>query len=272
MKFFNFLFAFLLVAALTSCDTTKKVSSTTPSTSATTNSARVDTRQAPTKPTRTKPVKPKMDTDVEVVEVEKPSMEKPSMQKPSTTVKPTKTDVKIPSKNNADDISKTKADVKKPGTPTIGKVPGAITWEAANERYSAEGTFKNWRMTDVKMIGDDLTTLTAKLEIDLTSIWEKSPKLTDHLKADDYFGVAKYQLATIEVTKVAKGAGSYNADMLLKMRGKEQKLKGTFTVTKMKPLTIKGSAMVDRSIFGIGTENTSVPNEIKVMFDTVIPR
>ena len=256
MKFLNLLFAFLLVAAFTSCDTTKKVTSTTPTTPATTSntSTTVNSRQAPTKPTMTKPEKPKVDVADKVADVEKPDMAK------ATTVKPTKSAGK---------------DITKPGKvdkTNIMQTPGSITWEAANERYSAQGMFKNWRMTDVKMMGDDLTTLTAKLEIDLTSIWEKSPKLTNHLKADDYFGVEEHQLATIEVTKVEKGVDVHTANMVLKMRGKEQKLKGTFKVTTMKPLTIAGSAMVDRSIFGIGVENTSVPNEIKVMFDTVVPR
>ncbi len=258
MKFLNFLFAFLLVAAFTSCDTTKKVTSTTPSSTSTSASNTANAKQAPSKPkvkkpksTMTKPTKPKMDTD----EVATPDQPKVDMK--SSTVKPSKT---------------TSTDITKPGKTDILDTPGSITWEAANDRYSAEGTFKNWRMTDVKMVGDDLNTLTAKLEIDLTSIWEKSPKLTDHLKADDYFGVEEHQLATIEVKRVFKGKEKHTAIMWLTMRGKEQKLTGNFEVVSMKPMRIKGETMVDRSVFGIGVDNTSVPNEIKVMFDTVIPR
>jgi len=56
------------------------------------------------------------------------------------------------------------------------------------------------------------------------------------------------------------------------MRGKSQKMKSEFTVTNQNPLTVKGTAKVDRSIFGIGVENTSVPSEIEVTYETVIPK
>ncbi len=150
--------------------------------------------------------------------------------------------------------------------------PGTISFAAANERYSANGTFKKWDFTKVDMNKKDITSLKATINIDLTSIWEKSPKLTDHLKADDYFGVAKYTTATLDIVNVKdKGDGMYTAEMSLSMRGKTQKMKSDFTVTNQNPLTVKGMAKVDRSIFGIGVENTSVPNEIEVTYDTVIP-
>ena len=282
MKLLNFLFAILLVGAMTSCDATKNIASTTPNT----NTGAVTNAQTPRAPAA-----PKVSTtDVaDAVKIEQPELKNPTLDKPKIKkpTRPTK-----PNKENMSDEMKEKmaakraamkdkmGDKKKPMKPgghgdhnnVKVNAPGSITWEAANHRYSASGTFNSWRITDVKMIGDDLNTLTAKLEIDLASIWEKNPKLTNHLKADDYFGVEEHQLAVIDVVKVTKGDGVHTADMVLKMRGKEQKLKGTFSVTTMKPLTIAGSAMMDRSIFGIGVENTSVPNEIKVMFDTVVPR
>lgn len=279
MKFLNVLFACLLVAAFTSCDTTKNLTSSTPSTTSTSTAANtsVNSRSAPTSPTR--------NTDVatpstpELSAPSKPEMSvpsKPTMDKStemSDVKKPAKTGVKKPMKDGVKKPAKTAGkDISSGMSKPMGKIPGKITWAAANDRYSADGSFKNWQITKVKMNGDDLNTLTARIEIDLTSIHEKSPKLTNHLKADDYFGVSQYTTATIDVTKVISAGKTNMATMVLKMRGKQQTMKSNFEVVSTSPLRIKGSAMVDRSIFGIGVENTSVPSEIKVMYDTTIPR
>ena len=49
-------------------------------------------------------------------------------------------------------------------------------------------------------------------------------------------------------------------------------MKTTFEMVDEKTMLINGSAMVDRSVFGIGVENTSVPSMIKVTYNTVIPQ
>lgn len=161
--------------------------------------------------------------------------------------------------------------VKDAAVKVVGKkTPGLISFEAANERYSAEGKFNKWHFTKVEMKGQEITTLSADLEIDLTSIWEKSDKLTEHLKAPDYFDVAKYTTATLSLDNVQPKGDAYEADMVLKMRDTMQELKSEFEVVTEDPLTVKGTAMVDRSIFGIGVENKGVPDLIKVSYETVV--
>lgn len=150
--------------------------------------------------------------------------------------------------------------------------PGVISFAAANERYSADGTFKKWKFTNVEMAKGKIETLKADIDIDLTSIWEKSDKLTDHLKANDYFDVAKYTTANLGISNVRAKGDKYVADLELKMRGVTQKMESEFEVISKKPMTVKGTAMVDRGLFTIGVENTSVPNLIAVTFNTVIPQ
>ncbi len=150
--------------------------------------------------------------------------------------------------------------------------PGSIMFDAANDRYTAEGTFKKWNFTNVNMDGSDLTTLDADVKIDLTSIWEKSDKLTEHLKAFDYFDVEKYTTATLNIKDCKAGMNNtYTGVMELKMRGFTQKLDTEFKVASTKPLKVRGTAQVDRSIFQIGVENTGVPDLITVRYETEIP-
>ncbi len=164
-------------------------------------------------------------------------------------------------------------EVIKAGQSIVPEKPnGTIKFAAANDRYSADGTFKNWSFTKVDMKGQNISTLSATIKVDLTSIWEKSEKLTDHLKASDYFNMEKYTTATIDISNVEENAdGTYTADMKLNMKGLSQDMKSTFTVTKKKPLHVTGTAMVDRKLFGLGIENTSLVELVEVSYDTDVP-
>lgn len=151
------------------------------------------------------------------------------------------------------------------------KLPGKIGFAAANDRYSAEGEFKNWSFSEVSMDGKNVESLTASILIDLTSIHEKNPKLTDHLKAPDFFNIAVFKEATLNIMNVKKKSGDmYTADMVLNMKGLEQKMMSEFTVTSMDPLHVTGTAQVNRLLFGLGGE-IGVGEMVTVSYDTDVP-
>lgn len=151
---------------------------------------------------------------------------------------------------------------------------GKITFAAANDRYSANGEFKSWHFTSIEMETNaaDIKSLTASLAIDLTSIWEKSEKLTNHLKAPDFFNIEKYTTAKLDIKNVKKQSdGTYKADMKLNMKGLTQDMSSTFKVTSMDPVHVTGTAMVNRNLFGLGSEGMSVPEMVEVTYDTDLP-
>ncbi len=149
---------------------------------------------------------------------------------------------------------------------------GTIGFEAANQNYEAKGNFKKWHFTNVKMDKKNVETLSASLAIDLTSIWEKSPKLVDHLKASDFFDMAKYTTATIDIANVKKKSDNkYTADLVLKMKGKTQNMTSDFIVTNKNPLHVTGTAMVDRNLFGLGGNGFGLSDFVKVTYDTDLP-
>jgi len=148
------------------------------------------------------------------------------------------------------------------------EAPGEITFFAENERYSAQGTFHRWRFAGLQMEGDNFESLQGIIEIDLTSIWEKSEKLTEHLKAWDYFDVAKHTTATIEIQGAHLHGEEGHAQLLLRMRGYEQPIEAHFQVINKNPYVIAGSASVNRAIFKIGEDNKDVPDEVQIEFNT----
>jgi len=152
---------------------------------------------------------------------------------------------------------------------------GAITFAAANDRYSANGEFKSWHFTkmDVKTnAAKEIESLEAALAIDITSIWEKSDGLTEHLKAPDFFNIEKYTTATLDIMNVKKQSdGTYTADMKLNMKGLSQDMKSTFSLTSTNPLHVKGTAMVNRNLFSLGSTEMKVPEMVEVTYDTDLP-
>ena len=135
----------------------------------------------------------------------------------------------------------------------VAAPPGELTFTAHNSVYNAEGRFGSWRLTKVDIPGGDFTKGSVAIEVDLASVSEKAEKLTAHLKTPDFFDVAKFQKATIAIAD-AKPAGEnrYTATASIELHGMKGTCPVAFEVVSKKPLTIKGTATLDRSSFGIG--------------------
>jgi len=131
--------------------------------------------------------------------------------------------------------------------------PGELSFTAHNSVYNAEGSFASWKVTKLDVPGGDLTKGTVEIEVDLASVNEKAAKLAAHLRTADFFDVAKYQKATIVISGAKpSGEKSYTATASIDLHGVKGTCPVTFEVVSAKPLTIKGTATLDRSAFGIG--------------------
>ena len=137
--------------------------------------------------------------------------------------------------------------------PAAPSAPGELTFAAHNAVYNAEGRFASWRLTKVDVPGGDFTKGSVTIEVDLASVTEKAAKLTAHLQTPDFFDVAKFQKATIAIAD-AKPAGEkrYTATASIDLHGMKGTCPVAFEVVSTKPLSIKGTATLDRTTFGIG--------------------
>lgn len=148
--------------------------------------------------------------------------------------------------------------------------PGELTFAAHNAVYNAEGRFASWSITKADIPNGDITKGVVTIEVDLASVNETSAKLTAHLKTPDFLDVAKYQRATIEISGAKpKGDKHYEATASIDLHGVKGSCPVEFDVVKDKPLTIKGTAKLDRVAFGVGepydAANKYAPqNEVKV--------
>lgn len=115
-----------------------------------------------------------------------------------------------------------------------------------------DGGFKtftgHFTIKDGAPVGND-----HRVEIDMTSTWSDAEKLTEHLKADDFFNVAQFPKATFDVTSLTKGennswtvAGNFN------LHGVEKNISFPATVVEEgDTVKITAEFNINRQDFGI---------------------
>ena len=153
------------------------------------------------------------------------------------------------------------------------KTPGVISFKAKNDRYSAQGFFERWKFTKSKMKErNNMETYTGELMIDMSSIKEKSQKLTDHLKADDYFFVKEFPICKMSIDNIKKGKDNkYTAVGTINLRGIKSEVPINFIVKRINPVIVKGQVQIDRILHKVGVANKKVQNKIEVDFEAEIP-
>lgn len=100
--------------------------------------------------------------------------------------------------------------------------------------------------------GTDVTTLKIDVDIDMESLFSDDPKLTNHLKAPDFFGVKTHPKSKFVTTKIEKKDDGYIVTGDLTMVGKTKSVSFPAKVTLSGVgLEFTGTAMVDRTQWGM---------------------
>lgn len=147
-----------------------------------------------------------------------------------------------------------------------------ISWAAKNDKYSANGGFSKWEITNVKMEGHDVSSLSFDITIDINSMTEKSEKLVAHLKNEDFFDAPKFHSATVHVHDVKAVEDHYMAKGTTNILGNTAEVEFEFEVINEHPLKVKGNTHVDRDVFKIGGENFShITKNVEVKYEITIP-
>lgn len=109
------------------------------------------------------------------------------------------------------------------------------------------------------------------------SLWTHVDKLTQHLKADDFFNAAKYPEITFKTTSVEKTGettGKITGDLTIKDVTKpvtfdvEMVFKGEHPFSKKPALGFRATTTIKRSEFNVGKYAPAVSDEIRIEIDT----
>jgi len=147
--------------------------------------------------------------------------------------------------------------------------PGYINWEASSKMYNAEGSFKNWTVENVVYNPDSIENTTLDIVVGVASVHEKSDKLVEHLKADDYFDIAVFPNATIHVQDIQKTDTAYSANFIVTIKDVVDTTEAYFTVDNSDPLIVTGYTYIDRPkhLIGLPLKKTKgITEQVKVDF------
>lgn len=102
------------------------------------------------------------------------------------------------------------------------------------------------------------------VDIDCTSLYSDDKKLTNHLKAPDFFAVKDHPKAKFVSTKVAKADKGYVVTGDLTLLGKKKEVSFPAEITTGDTLTIKGTFEIDRADFGMTYGKGIVRNKVSI--------
>lgn len=146
---------------------------------------------------------------------------------------------------------------------TVGFVGSKVTGSHEGGFKTVTGSFT--------VAGDEVSG--GSFEIDMNSIWSDADKLTEHLKADDFFKVAEHPVSTFTVTGVEKSESGYLISGNLKMRGVEKNISFPASASKEGEMVkVTAEFDINRKDWGIaydGKKDDVIRDEVVIKFDLV---
>lgn len=138
---------------------------------------------------------------------------------------------------------------------------------------SHEGGFK--KIDGHMHINDQDEVTGGTIHIDMGSTWSDSEKLTEHLKAADFFDVENHPKATFYLTRVKKESeGKYTVSGDLDLRGVEKNVTFPATATKEgHDIKVQAEFDINRKDWGIeyaGKTDDLIRDEVVLKLDLVI--
>jgi polyisoprenoid-binding protein YceI len=155
----------------------------------------------------------------------------------------------------------------KDGKATFDATNAKIEFVGSKPQGKHDGGFKKFSgVAEVTPDGKGLSKVT--VDIDATSIWTDTGKLTNHLKSPDFFEVQRYPKAKFVSTKITtggKGGATHTITGNLTLHGetKEITVPATIRVTA-KNLSIEGGFTLDRTQFGMNYGRGKVHDDVRI--------
>ena len=147
----------------------------------------------------------------------------------------------------------------------FGPESSSIDFIGSKVTRSHNGGFKQFS-GEFKTDGNKLANTGNKVEIDMTSIWTDTDRLTGHLKTPDFFDVAQFPKATFETTAITPNATNSTVTGNLTLHGVTRQISFPANI-KVSPDNVDVDAQfaINRMDFGIrfpGMPNDLIRNEV----------
>ena len=172
----------------------------------------------------------------------------------------------------------TTTDAETPTTTAAGEAwklhsSSTLSFIGSKVTGSHDGGFKS--ISGQININDQDEVTGGTITIDMDSTWSDNDKLTEHLKAPDFFDVANFPTSTFVITQVSQtGDTSYNISGNLEMRGVEKNI--TFPASGSKEgeaIKVQAEFDINRKDWGIayeGKKDDLIRDEVVLKMDLTL--
>ncbi len=156
--------------------------------------------------------------------------------------------------------------------------PGSIRFTGTNLVATAEGEFRDWRIT--KAVVDDANPGKSRIEVEvsLASLDTQNHSRDEHLRGEDFFDVARFPTAhvTLEGFRL-EGPDAIIADVTLDLHGVRKTFPMRFRIVDRAARRISAQVTLDRREWKIGEPYDrwvplSIRNEVELRVETTVPR
>lgn len=149
-----------------------------------------------------------------------------------------------------------------------------ISWVGSKVTRSHEGGFKKFS-GEIGVVGGDPEKSKVIVDIENDSLFADEEDLTEHLKSEDFFDVAKIPKSSFKSTRIAKKGEGYEmtGDLTLHNVTKSISFPANITVTP-EDVTSKAEFAINRIDFGIkypGKADDLIRNEVVIKLDLKAP-
>jgi len=125
----------------------------------------------------------------------------------------------------------------------------------------------------IMLVGGDPTLSSVSVEIDTTSMWADSEKLTGHLKSPDFFDVEEYPKSTFESASITREGEQFTITGNLQLHGVVRKISFPATIAvEPERVTAQAEFVIKRFDFKIeyaGRADDLIRDEVVIKFDLV---
>jgi polyisoprenoid-binding protein YceI len=142
-----------------------------------------------------------------------------------------------------------------------------ITFKIKNAGIYVDGTLSGLE-ADIQFDGKNLKNSKMVASVKTSTINTENNGRDKHLKADDYFDVAKYPKITFATSNFAESqSGNFIGYFDVTIKDKTKKVTIPFT---FKNNTFSGNFTINRLDFGVGSSSIVLGNEVKVNLEIVV--
>lgn len=163
-------------------------------------------------------------------------------------------------------------------TLTISPETSKVEFVGSKVTGSHNGGFKTFSGT-AELTPDHASVASIHVDIDMNSTWADDPKLTGHLKAPDFFDVAKFPKSTFETTAIKPGGdkgATHTVTGNLTLHGVTKSISFPAQITVADGgLTLASDFSLNRKDFGItysGMADNAIRNEVVIKLDVKAPK